>query len=203
MAAAEAQDYQDLFKVLLIGDSAVGKSSILLRFADDTYHAAYTSTIGVDFKIRTVNQDSRVIKLQLWDTAGQERFRTITQSYYRGSHGIIVVYDVTDRNSFDHVKHWLEEVEKYAPRGVVRLLVGNKCDLISKRVVTTEEAQEFASEKGITFTETSARSAQNVEVAFDKLCEEMRRSTPRRPIPPGPLPPLEPARSVNKPPCCA
>mmetsp|Transcript_39 Transcript_39/g.105 ORF Transcript_39/g.105 Transcript_39/m.105 type:complete len:203 (-) Transcript_39:148-756(-) len=202
MAAADAQDYHDLFKVLLIGDSAVGKSSLLLRFADDTYDAVYTSTIGVDFKIRTVRQDSRVIKLQLWDTAGQERFRTITQSYYRGSHGIIVVFDVTDRNSFNNVKYWLEEVAKYSPRGVVKLLVGNKCDLISKRVVTTEEAQEFASERGITFVETSARSAQNVEVAFDKLCQEMRRTKPDRPIP-GPLPPLNPARPVSRPPCCA
>lgn len=124
-----------LFKLLLIGDSGVGKSCLLLRFADDTYTESYISTIGVDFKIRTIDLDGKTIKLQIWDTAGQERFRTITSSYYRGAHGIIVVYDCTDQESFNNVKQWLEEIDRYACDNVNKLLVGNKSDLHTKKVV--------------------------------------------------------------------
>merc|ERR1712023_429870 len=125
-------DYDYLFKLLLIGDSGVGKSSLLLRFADDTYTQSYISTIGVDFKIRTVELEGKTIKLQIWDTAGQERFRTITSSYYRGAHGIIVVYDVTDIDSFNNVKQWLCEIDRYACENVNKLLVGNKCEWKTK-----------------------------------------------------------------------
>merc|ERR1712166_916991 len=127
--------YDYLFKLLLIGDSGVGKSCLLLRFADDTYTETYISTIGVDFKIRTVEIDGKVIKLQIWDTAGQERFRTITSSYYRGAHGIIVVYDVTDEDSFTAVQRWLSEIDRYCHEHVNKMLVGNKCDLHQKKVV--------------------------------------------------------------------
>merc|ERR1712196_115856 len=156
-------EYDFLFKLLLIGDSGVGKSCLLLRFADDTYTETYISTIGVDFKIRTVEIDGKVIKLQIWDTAGQERFRTITSSYYRGAHGIIVVYDVTDEESFNNVKTWLSEIDRYANENVNKLLVGNKCDMVTKKVVDTETAKAFADELGIPFLETSAKSAANVE----------------------------------------
>eukprot|EP01054_Gregarina_sp_Poly1_P011427 Gregarina_sp_Poly_1__11426@NODE_976_length_5498_cov_252_990794_g689_i0_p4_GENE_NODE_976_length_5498_cov_252_990794_g689_i0NODE_976_length_5498_cov_252_990794_g689_i0_p4_ORF_typecomplete_len142_score9_96Ras/PF00071_22/2_4e54Roc/PF08477_13/6e28Arf/PF00025_21/6_9e21SRPRB/PF09439_10/1_4e09Gtr1_RagA/PF04670_12/5e09MMR_HSR1/PF01926_23/3_7e06GTP_EFTU/PF00009_27/4_3e05Septin/PF00735_18/0_00014AIG1/PF04548_16/0_00029RsgA_GTPase/PF03193_16/0_15RsgA_GTPase/PF03193_16/6_9e02RsgA_GTPase/PF03193_16/32AAA_22/P len=127
-------EYDYLFKLLLIGDSGVGKSCLLLRFADDNYTESYISTIGVDFKIRTIELESKTVKLQIWDTAGQERFRTITSSYYRGAQGIIVVYDVTDRDSFDHVRQWMQEIERYAGNDVCRLLVGNKNDLTAKKV---------------------------------------------------------------------
>ncbi|KAL0401006.1 UNVERIFIED_CONTAM: Ras-related protein RIC1 [Sesamum latifolium] len=132
-----------LFKLLLIGDSGVGKSCLLLRFADDSYLDSYISTIGVDFKIRTVEQDGKTIKLQIWDTAGQERFRTITSSYYRGAHGIIIVYDVTDQESFNNVKQWLNEIDRYASENVNKLLVGNKCDLADNRAVPYETAKAF------------------------------------------------------------
>ncbi|XP_048367458.1 ras-related protein ORAB-1-like isoform X1 [Sphaerodactylus townsendi] len=136
-------EYDYLFKLLLIGDSGVGKSCLLLRFADDTYTESYISTIGVDFKIRTIELDGKTIKLQIWDTAGQERFRTITSSYYRGAHGIIVVYDVTDQESYNNVKQWLQEIERYASENVNKLLVGNKCDLTTKKVVDYTTAKEF------------------------------------------------------------
>ncbi|XP_073950862.1 ras-related protein ORAB-1-like [Choristoneura fumiferana] len=137
-------EYDYLFKLLLIGDSGVGKSCLLLRFADDTYTESYISTIGVDFKIRTVELDGKTIKLQIWDTAGQERFRTITSSYYRGAHGIIIVYDCTDQDSFSNVKQWLEEIDRYACDNVNKLLVGNKCDLTTKKVnVSKNVAHQF------------------------------------------------------------
>merc|ERR1712083_1266763 len=134
-AMAMAAEYDYLFKLLLIGDSGVGKSCLLLRFADDIYTESYISTIGVDFKIRTVELDGKTIKLQIWDTAGQERFRTITSSYYRGAHGIIIVYDITDVESFNNVRQWLFEIDRFASEHVNKLLVGNKSDLDQKRCV--------------------------------------------------------------------
>ncbi|ETN84184.1 Ras family protein, partial [Necator americanus] len=163
-----------LFKLLLIGDSGVGKSCLLLRFADDTYTESYISTIGVDFKIRTIELDGKTIKLQIWDTAGQERFRTITSSYYRGAHGIIVVYDITDQESFNNVKQWLQEIDRYACENVNKLLVGNKCDLTAKRAVETQAAKDYADQLGIPFLETSAKSSTNVEQAFLTMASEIK-----------------------------
>uniref|UniRef100_A0A0B7B9R1 Ras-related protein Rab-1A n=1 Tax=Arion vulgaris TaxID=1028688 RepID=A0A0B7B9R1_9EUPU len=167
-------DYDYLFKLLLIGDSGVGKSCLLLRFADDTYTESYISTIGVDFKIRTIELDGKTIKLQIWDTAGQERFRTITSSYYRGAHGIIVVYDVTDQESFNNVKQWLQEIDRYASENVNKLLVGNKSDLTTKKVVDFTTAKEYADQLGIPFLETSAKNATNVEQAFMTMAAEIK-----------------------------
>jgi len=167
-------EYDYLFKLLLIGDSGVGKSCLLLRFADDTYTESYISTIGVDFKIRTIELNGKTIKLQIWDTAGQERFRTITSSYYRGAHGIIVVYDVTDQVSFNNVKQWLQEIDRYACENVNKLLVGNKSDLVTKKVVDFNTAKEFADGLGIPFLETSAKNATNVEQAFILMATEIK-----------------------------
>ncbi|CAL9099025.1 unnamed protein product [Musa textilis] len=152
-----------LFKLLLIGDSSVGKSCLLLRFADDSYVDSYISTIGVDFKIRTVELDGKTVKLQIWDTAGQEWFKTITSSYYRGAHGIIIVYDITEMESFDNIRQWLSEIDRYASDSVCKLLVGNKCDLVENRVVEMEKAKAFADSFGIPFIETSAKDSINVE----------------------------------------
>jgi len=167
-------DYDFLFKLLLIGDSGVGKSCLLCRFADDTYMESYISTIGVDFKIRTIDLDGKTVKLQIWDTAGQERFRTITSSYYRGAHGIIIVYDISDRESFDNVKQWLNEIDRYACENVNKLLVGNKCDMDSKRQVDFEEAKAFADERSIPFLETSAKDSTNVEKAFIQMASDIK-----------------------------
>ena len=183
-------EYDYLFKLLLIGDSGVGKSCLLLRFADDTYTESYISTIGVDFKIRTIELDGKTIKLQIWDTAGQERFRTITSSYYRGAHGIIVVFDVTDQESFNNVKQWLHEIDRYACANVKKLLVGNKCDLASKRAVPTEQAAAFAEGLGVKFLETSAKSAINVEKAFATLAREIASFYKVDAEPPAPTPEL-------------
>ncbi|KAK8808498.1 hypothetical protein WA158_008399 [Blastocystis sp. Blastoise] len=168
-------EYDYLFKLLLIGDSGVGKSCLLLRFADDAYSDSYITTIGVDFKIRTVDIDGKTVKLQIWDTAGQERFRTITSSYYRGATGIIIVYDVTDQDSFNNVKQWLHEIDRYANENVNKLLVGNKCDLTAKKVIGYETAKEFADSLGIEFVETSAKNATNVETAFLTMAREIMK----------------------------
>ncbi|KAM1029197.1 hypothetical protein ACFX2A_042739 [Malus domestica] len=175
-------EYDYLFKLLLIGDSGVGKSCLLLRFADDSYLDSYISTIGVDFKIRTVDQDGKTIKLQIWDTAGQERFRTITSSYYRGAHGIIIVYDVTDQESFNNVKQWLNEIDRYASENVNKLLVGNKADLTANKVVSYETAKAFADEIGIPFMETSAKNATNVEQAFMAMAAEIKNRMASQPM---------------------
>jgi len=176
-------DYDYLFKLLLIGDTGVGKSCLLLRFADDTFTRNYISTIGVDFKIRTIELEGKTIKLQIWDTAGQERFRTITSSYYRGAHGIIVVYDVTDMDTFKNVPQWLEEIDRYACENVNKLLVGNKSDMTSKKVVEFSTAKEQADSFKIPFLETSALNATNVEQAFMKMAAEIKeRITVDEPI---------------------
>ncbi|KAJ1459689.1 ras family-domain-containing protein [Pelagophyceae sp. CCMP2097] len=172
--AMSKRDYDHLFKLVLIGDTGVGKSCLLLRFADDAFTESYISTIGVDFRFRTVKVDGKTVKLQIWDTAGQERFRTITSAYYRGADGIIMVYDVTNKDSFDHVSGWLTEVNRYANEGTCKLLVGNKSDM-EEKAVTSLQAQEYADSLGIPFLETSAKNAQNVEEAFLTMAAELIR----------------------------
>ncbi|CAM0905613.1 unnamed protein product [Alopecurus aequalis] len=137
MAAATSRprgDYDHLIKLLLIGDSGVGKSCLLLRFSDDTFTTSFITTIGIDFKVRTVELDGRRVKLQIWDTAGQERFRTITTAYYRGAMGILLVYDVTDESSFNNIRNWIRNIEQHASDNVNKILVGNKVDMDAKRL---------------------------------------------------------------------
>ncbi|KAL4361511.1 hypothetical protein GQ457_04G000670 [Hibiscus cannabinus] len=152
-----------------------------MEITDDSYLDSYISTIGVDFKIRTVEMEGKIIKLQIWDTAGQERFRTITSSYYRGAHGIIIVYDVTDRESFNNVKQWLHEIDRYANDSVCKLLVGNKCDLVQNKVVDALTAKAFADEIGIPFLETSAKEAMNVEQAFLTMAGAIKKKMSNQP----------------------
>lgn len=150
-----------------------------MRYAENNFTENFFNTIGVDFvgttqKIKSIPLDGKIVKLQIWDTAGQERFRTITSSYYRGAHGIIVVYDVTERESFECVKQWMNEIDRYATENVNRLLVGNKCDLESQRKVTFDEGQEMAKTFSIKFLECSAKNSHNVEESFLTMSREIR-----------------------------
>lgn len=163
-------DFDLLYKVLIIGDSSVGKSCLLLQFSDQTFSDNYVSTIGVDFKIRTIDVNGRQIKLQIWDTAGQERFQSITANYYHGSHAIAIVYDITSRQSFENVRKWISEVDRLATPQVCKLLVGNKADLADKREVSKQEGQSLADGLGIPFMETSAKTAYNVKDMFMSMC---------------------------------
>ncbi|XP_055542622.1 ras-related protein Rab-35 [Wyeomyia smithii] len=169
-----AREYDHLFKLLIIGDSGVGKSSLLIRFSDNTFSGSYITTIGVDFKIRTVSINGERVKLQIWDTAGQERFRTITNTYYRGTHGVIVVYDVTNGESFANVKRWLQEIESNCDV-VNKVLVGNKNDDPNRKVVITEDAERFANQMDIQLFETSAKDNINVEEMFLAITEQVLR----------------------------
>ena len=169
-------DYDYLFKILIIGDSSVGKSSMLMRFADGVYTDAYISTIGVDFKIRTIDYEGKTCKLQIWDTAGQERFRTITTSYYRGAHAIIICYDISDDISFENIRRWLHECELYANPTVVKLLVGNKCDLDKRRRVSYSSGKELADSYGMTFYEVSAKENINIDELFKSVGHDIIKS---------------------------
>ncbi|KAL1196621.1 Ras-related protein RABE1d [Cardamine amara subsp. amara] len=179
MAVAPARarsDYDYLIKLLLIGDSGVGKSCLLLRFSDDTFTTSFITTIGIDFKIRTVELDGKRIKLQIWDTAGQERFRTITTAYYRGAMGILLVYDVTDESSFNNIRNWMKNIEQHASDNVNKILVGNKADMDeSKRAVPTAKGQALADEYGIKFFETSAKTNLNVESVFLSIAKDIKQ----------------------------
>lgn len=194
MTSLQPNEHDYLFKILLIGDSGVGKTCLLLKFTDDVFQTSYISTIGVDFRIKTINlEDGKVAKLQMWDTAGQERFRTITSSYYRGAHGVIIVYDVGDRRSFEHVPMWVGEVERYAKPGVPVILVGNKTDLVfegnplthgvnrvAKREVSKPEAQAFAEDHKMAYTEVSAKSDSSIvlmQEVFRLMVQKIRGET--------------------------
>ncbi|KAK4767321.1 hypothetical protein SAY87_023987 [Trapa incisa] len=162
-----------VFKVVLIGDSAVGKSQILSRFARNEFSLDSKATIGVEFQTRTLVIEHKSIKAQIWDTAGQERYRAVTSAYYRGAVGAMLVYDITRRQSFDHIPRWLEELRSHADKNIVIMLVGNKTDLEKQRAVSTEDAKEFAEKEGLFFLETSALNASNVESAFFTVLTEI------------------------------
>ena len=170
----DPSSYNFLFKIIIIGDTHVGKSNILLRFADDVFQESFQPTIGVDFKIKSLVFEDIPIKLQLWDTAGQERFRNITNSYYKGAHGIILVYDITNHMSFQNLDIWLEEVEKHGASNLTKILIGNKCDLQDMRQVDKQEAMNKAEDSGMPLLETSAKDGINVEKVFLYLIKEIK-----------------------------
>ncbi|KAL6569843.1 Golgi membrane exchange factor (Ric1p-Rgp1p) subunit [Orobanche minor] len=164
-----------VFKIVLIGDSAVGKSQLLARFARNEFNLDSKATIGVEFQTRTVMIDHKTVKAQIWDTAGQERYRAVTSAYYRGAVGAMLVYDITKRQSFDHVARWLDELRGHADKNIVIMLVGNKSDLGTLRNVSTEDAKDFAQRENLFFMETSALEAINVEPAFLTMLTEIYR----------------------------
>jgi Ras-related protein Rab-2A len=155
-----------MFKYIIIGDSGVGKSCLLLQFTDKRFENLHDITIGVEFGARVISVTGQELKLQIWDTAGQESFRSITRSYYRGAVGALLVFDVTRRETFEHVQMWLDDALTNCHTPLTAMLVGNKIDLANQRTVTREEAEEFAKKKGITYIEASAKTAENVDAAF-------------------------------------
>ncbi|XP_058747039.1 ras-related protein Rab-2-B-like [Vicia villosa] len=167
--------YAYLFKFIIIGDTGVGKSCLQLQFTDNRFQPVHDVTIGVEFGLRMITIDSKPIKLQIGDTAGQEMFRSITRSYYRGAAGALLVYDITRRETFDHLATWLEDARQHASSSMIIMLIGNKSDLSKKRVVSTEEGEKFAKENGLIFMEVSAKSAKNVEEAFVKTAGAIYR----------------------------
>ena len=173
MSRGKAPKYDHLLKLLLIGDSGVGKSNILLRYSDDSFTSSFITTIGIDFKIKNMTIADSKIKLQIWDTAGQERFRTITTAYYRGAMGILVVYDVTNEETFENVHNWLRQIDQNAGPNVIRVLIGNKCDDEEMRQVSTQRGADMAKEFGIDFFETSAKLNINIGEAFGSISEDI------------------------------
>lgn len=175
MARRPDEEYDYLFKVVLIGDSGVGKSNLLSRFTRNEFCLESKSTIGVEFATRTLQVEGRTVKAQIWDTAGQERYRAITSAYYRGALGALLVYDVTKPTTFENVSRWLKELRDHADSNIVIMLIGNKTDLKHLRAVATEDAQGFAEKEGLSFIETSALEATNVEKAFQTILGEIYR----------------------------
>ncbi|KAH3756714.1 Ras family protein [Pelomyxa schiedti] len=164
--ATAAAPYKYLFKYIIVGDTAVGKSCLLLQWTDKRFQAVHDLTLGVEYGSRCVTVQDNQVKLQIWDTAGQEKFRSIIRSYYRGAAGALLVYDITRRDTFEHLTLWLEDCRRFSTQNIVIMLIGNKCDLEASRVVTREDGERFAKENGLFFLETSAKTAHNVEEAF-------------------------------------
>ncbi|XDV53470.1 hypothetical protein PO909_021959 [Leuciscus waleckii] len=163
-----------LFKIILIGDSNVGKTCVIHSFKSGLFSDTQHNTIGVDFTVRSMDIDGKKVKMQVWDTAGQERFRTITQSYYRSAHGAMIAYDLTRRPTFESLPHWIQGVEQYGAANVVFVLIGNKCDLEAQRQVLFEDACTLAERTGaLAALETSAKQYRNIEEAFELMAREL------------------------------
>lgn len=174
------QNFDYMFKLLIIGNSSVGKTSFLFRYADDAFTSAFVSTVGIDFKVKTVYKNEKRIKLQIWDTAGQERYRTITTAYYRGAMGFILMYDITNEESFAAVQDWSTQIKTYSWDNAQVILVGNKCDMGDERVVSVDSGRLLAEQLGFEFFEASAKENVNVKQTFERLvdiiCDKMSES---------------------------
>eukprot|EP00029_Vermamoeba_vermiformis_P003907 TRINITY_DN14441_c0_g1_i1.p1 TRINITY_DN14441_c0_g1~~TRINITY_DN14441_c0_g1_i1.p1 ORF type:complete len:241 (-),score=80.49 TRINITY_DN14441_c0_g1_i1:92-778(-) len=172
----EQDQYDHLFKIVVIGDSGVGKSNLISRYTTNIFREEARTTIGVEFGHKTIKIEEKVIKAQIWDTAGQERFKALTRGYYRGAVGGLLVYSVTDKASFEHLEKWLEELTGHAEPGILVMLVGNKSDLQSARQVSTQEGKDFAAKNGLSFIETSAKTGAQVDSAFAKIIQEIYKA---------------------------
>ena len=166
-----------VFKVLLLGDSEVGKSCFLMRYSDNVFVENYITTIGLDYKLKTVKLDNgKTIKVQLWDTAGQDKYRTIAKNYYKGSHGILLLYDITKLSSFDNIREWIRDIKEEVDENAIIFLIGNKIDLSDKRIISKEKGDELAEEYKIPFFEASAKSGENVDEIFKALYKKINES---------------------------
>lgn len=161
--------YDYLLKCLIIGDSGIGKSSMMYRFTDDKYNPSYISTIGVDFNVKTIKFNTKIFKFQIWDTAGQERFRTITSSYYRGADAIIICYDITEKETFNNVTKWLNEIKRFSNNNPLLILCGTKSDMDNKREISIPEGNIFALENNMKFIETSSKNNEGVQKLFETI----------------------------------
>ncbi|KYO30856.1 ras-related protein Rab-26 [Alligator mississippiensis] len=171
-----------LLAVMLVGDSGVGKTCLLVRFKDGAFLAgSFISTVGIDFRNKVLNVDGVKVKLQIWDTAGQERFRSVTHAYYRDAHALLLLYDVANKASFDNIQAWLTEIHEYAQQDVVLMLLGNKADSTQDRVVKREDGEKLAKEYGVPFMETSAKSGLNVDLAFMAIAKELKHRSMKLP----------------------
>lgn len=189
-------DYDYLFKIVLIGDSGVGKSNLVSRFTKNEFNLESKTTIGVEFAQKSKVIDGKIIKAQIWDTAGQERYRAITSAYYRGAVGALLVYDICKPNSFENVERWLKELKEYADNQIVVMIVGNKTDLVNLRAVKAEESAAFAQKYSLAFIETSALNANNVELAFERILNEIYQSTVKNFVAKANMNSLGPGRKV-------
>lgn len=180
MSTRADEEYDYLFKVVLIGDSGVGKSNLLSRFTRNEFNLESKSTIGVEFATKSIQTEGKTIKAQIWDTAGQERYRAITSAYYRGAVGALLVYDISKHSTFENVERWLKELRDHAEANIVVMLVGNKSDLRHLRAVETDEAMAFAEQHNLAFIETSALDASGVDTAFQRILTEIYRLMSRR-----------------------
>lgn len=168
-----ANNYNYLFKYIIIGNTSVGKSNILIKFTRNKFDADFQPTIGVELGSKNIEIKKKVYRIQIWDTAGQEQFRSITRSYYNNSVCCVLVYDITQRNSFDDLIKWLDEINSNCPKSVIKILVGNKCDLINERKISFDEGKQFADENGLLFLEVSAKTGENINEIFYITADEI------------------------------
>ena len=169
----EKKQKELLYKILLLGDSSVGKTCFLMRYSDNTFQEIHMSTIGLDYKLKNVQlDDGNIVKIQIWDTAGQDRFRSITKNYYKGAHGIILIYDITSRKTYENIKNWVTQIKEEVSDKVNIILVGNKIDDEKNRKVSTEEGEKLAKEIGFDFYETSAKTGINIDSTFNDLVKK-------------------------------
>ena len=170
---SKSKDYDYIFNIVLIGDTCVGKSCILVRFSDDVFSENYVTTIGVDFRFKTMIIKNKIAKIQIWDTAGQERYRSITTAYYRGAAAIIICCDSTNKDSFYNLNNWIDEIAKYTDRDVDKLILMNKCDLVENRQIDKSEISKFEKENGVKIMEVSAKTGDGIDKAFEFIIEKL------------------------------
>ena len=199
MSLTKGKDYDFIFKIVLIGDTCVGKSCILVRFSDDVFVENYVTTIGVDFRFKTMIIKNKIAKIQIWDTAGQERYRSITTAYYRGAAAIIICCDSTNKESFNNLTNWIDEISKYTDKDVDKLILMNKCDLTEERQIDSSEISKFEKENGINIMEVSAKTGQGIDKAFEYIIEKLIDKNDKKS---GNIMTLQGGNSNNKQGCC-